>query len=677
MYPPTRYHWLVNTVRTGKARLPKLLSAYGTCCLILIAVLRPITDSHWLGDDWPNSQQPHWDAWRYGDTSFRRIIISTWNSIQGWMFDQGRLYVFSRLEANLLFYYLPDLHLYKLTQLLGNLLTLLIAAWFVYLLGQSHRITMMFILIMAITVQFRRDFDPHLAFSLLVPSMMLKLLLSSVAFYFAARSNQRLIRVALSILASLTYFASMSTYEHAFALVAVPAIAIIVGNSHGLKAKRPRFILLSLLLTWLAYLWIVFFFLRARAEGVIPRYELQVEYKSLLIFVSQLFAPVPLMVFDLKSDLIGNEKFAVAVLSSVACLFLFGQARRLRAWEEAGSWPSSLKTISTLGLWSLGLVLLIVPGVLLAIRPLSFEASRFTGIQPRFTYLHIFISQLGAALIIALAVGLFLERSRLLARDRLIQIGMFCYTVILMLTVSHNYAVAKETRNRELNYESWNALHKDGYLFKKMESGDGAISQTVNFAYETNPGNFYSRSGIRLTGIYYFVPGYLYSESEIQCWGEQKCLLPDLRSRITTQLSNSIVTDSENKFEKLRSGYGPAEAGDWVQQSLRPDRVMSSKLWIFDLYPVSGSTFVAFTVPLHSDQLEVDLAELRFVQLVRLSSDGPQESLKPSLAGVCLTEVPKSQRIAGTADFPLIMTFWKFPSGSGVRSYSELGYGTC
>jgi len=193
------------------------------------------------------------------------------------MFDQGRLYVFSRLEANLLFYYLPDLHLYKLTQFLGTLLTLLIAAWFVYLLSQSHRLTMIFILMMAITVQFRRDFDPHLAFSLLVPSMTLKLLLCSITFYFAARSDLQFVRWALSVLASLLYFAAMSTYEHAFALVAVPIVAVILGQRQGLGAGRLRLPMLSLLLTWLTYLWIVFFFLRARAEGVIPRYQLQVE----------------------------------------------------------------------------------------------------------------------------------------------------------------------------------------------------------------------------------------------------------------------------------------------------------------------------------------------------------------------------------------------------------------
>ena len=459
--------------------------------------------------------------------------------------------------------------------------------------------------------------------------------------------------------------------------MAVPAIAIIVGKSHGHGAKRIRLPLVSLLLTWLVYLWIVFFFLRARAVGIVPRYELQVEYKSLLVFVSQLLAPIPLMVFDLKADLIGNERLAIVLLFSAACLVGINQVRRSRPWQEYASAPSSAKTISTLGLWTMGLVLLIVPGVLLAIRPLSFEASRFTGIQPQFTYLHIFISQLGAALILALAAGWVVERFRPLIRDWLIQIGMIGYALILMLTMSHNYAVAMETRNRELNYESWNALHKDGYLFENMRSGDGAISRTHNFAYETNPGNFYSRSGIRLTGIYYFVPGYLYSESEIQCWEEEICKLPDLRSRVTTQLSNFLVSDSQDTYEKLKSGYGTAEAGDWVQQSLRPDRIMSSKLWIFDLYPVSGSTFVAFTVPVYSDQLEIDLAKLRFVQLVRLDAAGPQEIIRPSLAGTCLTEVRGSTRTAGTADYSLVMTSWQFPSGSGIRSYSELAFGTC
>jgi len=201
----------VKASRVAKLKPLKLSVAYGMCCLVLAAVLRPITDSHWLGDDWPNSQQPHWDAWRYGDTSFSRIMSSTWASIEGWMFGQGRLYVFSRLEANLLFYYFPDLNQYKLIQFVGTLLALLVAALFIYLLSRSHRLTMIFILMMAITIQFRRDFDPHLAFSLLVPSMTLKLLLCSIAFYFVARLDLRSARWALSAFASLTYFAAMST----------------------------------------------------------------------------------------------------------------------------------------------------------------------------------------------------------------------------------------------------------------------------------------------------------------------------------------------------------------------------------------------------------------------------------------------------------------------------------
>jgi hypothetical protein len=377
----------------------------------------------------------------------------------------------------------------------------------------------------------------------------------------------------------------------------------------------------------------------------------------------------------------GNGQFLIAVLSSLACLIALSQVSRSEAWIKLASARSLFRAISFdhthVGLWSMGLVMFIVPGVLLAIRPLSFEASRFTTIQPEFTYLHIFISQIGMALILALVAVTALKRLKAPKRGRLIQLGLICYATILMLTISHNYAVAKETRNRELNYESWKALHKDGYLFEIMSDGDGAISRTHNFAYETNPGNFYFQSGIRLTGIFYFVPGYLYSDSEIQCWEERMCELPDLRSRITVQLSNSLVTDSKDKYEKLRSGYGLAEAGDWVQQSLRPERVASSKLWIFDLYPVTSSTFIAFTAPLKSDQIDIDLAELRFVQLTRLMSSGQQESLKPSLAGICLAEDLALSRTVGTADYPLIMTFWKFPIGSGVRSYSELEYGTC
>jgi len=633
--------------------------------------LRPILDSHWWGDDWPNSQTPYWNEWRYGESSLSRVFESAQVVIEGWIRDQGRFYPVATLEYMLLFNYFPDLKTYKLVQFIVTLLTFLCAMWFAYLISRSHKLTILFGFVLAVVIQFRRDFDPHLGFAMLVPSMTLKLLLSAILLMYAVQSVRRSSFMSLLCGGCLLYFAAMSTYEHAFVLLGLPVISILRGWLDAQNRRRAVIALAALLFTWGCYATLVFGVLRSRAGGVIPRYEFLWTDQSIWIALSQLFAAFPLVIFNSGYDFRNNSAIVIALIASIALLILLmWSLARAQLRNQVLTAKLSREYLVTI----VALNLIAIPGLLLAIRPKSFEASRINSFQPQLTYLHVFITQIGTALLLGVVGLRILSYLYHKHRKRQVQLIAILYVAILFMTVTHNYAVARDTRNRELNYESWMAIHDDATLFEEMRSGDLVISNSHNFAYETNTGNFYHMSGIRLAGIAYL--SYLFSNDEIQCMVDETCKITNLRERIRGQLSNGLVADSREPSHIQE--YGTPEAGDWVWQNLQGNRVDRMRLWMFELYPITSGTFVAYTAPLQTDSLYLNPRDIRFVSLSKVSSDGSYESHKPSLAGTCLTEIPSRTTVTSNANYPLRLTFWQFPeTRSNQVNYLRLTFGIC
>jgi len=628
-------------------------------------------ESHWWGDDWPNSQTPYWNEWRYGESSLSRVFESAQVVIAGWIRDQGRFYPVATLEYMLLFNYFPDLKIYKFVQFIVTLLAFLCAMWFVYLISKSHKLTTLFGFVLAVVIQFRRDFDPHLGFAMLVPSMTLKLLLSSILLMFAVQSMRRISFMSLLVSGCLLYFAAMSTYEHAFVLLGLPLISIMRSWLDTQNRRRAVIAFAALLFTWGCYATLVFGVLRLRAGGVIPRYEFLWTDQSIWIALSQFFAAFPLVVFNPSYDFRNNSAIPVALIASIALLILlmWSLARaQLRNRVVAAKLSKEYLVIIV------ALNLMVIPGLVLAIRPKSFEASRITSFQPQLTYLHVFVTQMGTALLLGtlgLRVLSYLYEKHHKRQVQLVTIG---YVAVLFMTISHNYAVARDTRNRELNYESWMAMHDDTTLFEEMRSGDLVISNSHNFAYETNTGNFYHMSGIRLAGTAYL--SYLFSQGEIECMVEETCEIVNLRERIRGQLSNGLVADSREPSQIQE--YGTPEAGDWVWQNLQGNRVERMRLWIFELYPITSGTFVAYTAPLQTDSLSLDPRDIRFMSLAKVGSDGAHESYGPSLAGTCLSEIPSRTKLTSNANYPLRLTFWQFPkTQSNQVNYLKLTFGIC
>lgn len=623
--------------------------------------------SFWSGDDWPNSQVPHWSRWRYGDVSIERV----WNTIKvahaNWATGQGRFFPVNIFEANMVFFYLDTLTTFKLYQFVILLAAVASFVWLVWLLSKNHLVVIGVILALSLTLQFRRDFDPHLAFSGVVPSALLKLFLASGVLYLATQQIRLFKHLVGSLLGGLLYFAAMSTYELAVFLVFVPLISVWIGVRRSQRSNPLLAPLLVALTALLFYLWIVFVLLRPNANidtGSAwgdSRYVLSLSRRSAWIFVSQFLAAVPLVTLDVSKDLLNST----AVNFGVAIGVIFA----VSAWKHAKHVTDQTPRVLLypqrklhVGLVSLGILLMAVPGASMSIRSESYEASRFRFIEPNLTYLHILASEFGAALCLASAFVIFVSCADQEAAVRRCKAVIITFSFVLALTVSHNHTVSAETKFRRLNYESWSALIADRVLFNEMRDGDAIISTTHNDAYETNAANFYSKSGIRLKNFFPLV--YMYSEEELFCSRNRRCVLSGPQERIPAQLVNL--------------GYDKSDPSDWVWYSLQPEQLASMRVYAFDIYPVTPSTLISFVAPMdNSTGLEVRTVDLIFARVTRVIDGRLVETIRPSLGGVCLEPYLESRRISPNG-YPLEISYWKFPPGEpNSIEYQSLSFGVC
>ena len=94
---------------------------FGLSLTSLIFAVRPVWLSTYAGDDWPNSQTPDLNRWRFGEKN----LINLWSEIafwnEQWFRGQGRIYSVQFIENRLIFYIFEDPHLYKIFQFSINL----------------------------------------------------------------------------------------------------------------------------------------------------------------------------------------------------------------------------------------------------------------------------------------------------------------------------------------------------------------------------------------------------------------------------------------------------------------------------------------------------------------------------------------------------------------------------
>lgn len=348
-----------------------------------------------------------------------------WN--QQWMEGAGRFYPVHWIESRFIFSYLQDINAYKTLQFVVLFLAGVLFAYIGYLFSNSHSISILILALLPVTTQFRRDFDPHLAFASMVPSMLIKIFLAVILILFSNNTKSRLKSMFFTVFAALLYFAAMSTYEFAFLLFPCLVLALLAHidlSTSNLKSIFTRLLrdcrLYILGSAWFAYGILVFGYLRPKALEISGTYELGFSIDSIPVFLSQVFVGLPGITFRANDIEIWNFSFQYIVLFGWFCFFIFrflifSLANDLIRRSEKRNSGKKLRRNSNvnesssisfdLRLFLFALVFVFTPGLMMSLQPAWWNRADLAH-----SYLGVLLTEFGTALMIAMAIYHFLSK---------------------------------------------------------------------------------------------------------------------------------------------------------------------------------------------------------------------------------------------------------------------------
>lgn len=374
-----------------------------------------IMKSHWAGDDWPNSQTPFWIGWRYGSLSLWNVLTEAlfWNS--QWMNGAGRFYPIHWIESRLIFSYLREHWEYKLYQTALLAFAGLLLSYVVYVLSKSHTLSIATLMMLSLTVQFRRDFDPHIAFAVMLPSLLIRVLFAILFSYLAAKSPRIINGVGYGFAAGILYFMAMSTYEFGFLLFPTLYFAFLIGTrdkrheqAQDMKPKvrnflssSPRF--LPILFSWIGYGIFVFGYLRPNATSISGSYVLGLSWKSIPVFMSQAFMGLPGLAFRAQDFLISFSTLVLLVIVFLISKKTFnffdeyvGKREFVSQSGKTDQNQNSKTGSNSILLILIALNLMLAPGFMMSMQPSWWDRADLAH-----SYLGVMITEFGTALLLS------------------------------------------------------------------------------------------------------------------------------------------------------------------------------------------------------------------------------------------------------------------------------------
>jgi hypothetical protein len=367
--------------------------------------------------------------WRYGSLNVTEVLREAlfWN--QQWMDGAGRFYPLHWIESRFIFSYLRETWQYKIFQGASLLLVGILATYVVYLFSQSHSLSIIFFMTLSVTMQFRRDFDPHLAFASMVPSMLLKFLLAVILIFKSTRQTSAFNKLILSFIACITYFASMSTYEFSFLLFPALVLTLLIGKKNKtksflteMKIQLLDYRVFMLFGTWFLYLILVFGYLRPKALDISGSYELGLSLASLRVFLSQALMGIPGVTFRTRDFSSTSTSLTALVLVALVSYFaarslLFALASlnldsskrlknhlRNRDREKASIDLAPESKTNTALIVFFALTFVLGPGLMM-----SFQPAWWTRANLSHSYLGVLITEIGTAIILAILIDAMLH----------------------------------------------------------------------------------------------------------------------------------------------------------------------------------------------------------------------------------------------------------------------------
>jgi len=373
-----------------------------------------------VGDDWPNSQTPDLNRWRFGEKN----LINLWSEIafwnEQWFTGQGRIYSVQFIENRLIFYIFEDPHQYKIFQFSINLLAVLVCAFLIYKVTKSINISSLFIVMFAAVFQIRPDFDPHLAFGGMLPSMMIKIFLTLIltVYYLEQKKPKKFI----GFLIIFIWVSAMFTYEYSW--LCLPAvIALIIGYKYLnpslllINKTIAKQVLIGLILSTLLIALSVFGIFKPRAMGVSEVYNFRFAFpESLKTYVKQTYAAVPGSVDNIMFTPVVFNNYPVFNRS----IFVIGMLLILMFSvfldmfkDENDRWNMKMFLV----LLIFGLLLFTSFGLIIAGQPVWWDKFTFGS-----SYLGVYVGEFGLAIILISLYGIaFLGLKKLLKK---LQIAM-------------------------------------------------------------------------------------------------------------------------------------------------------------------------------------------------------------------------------------------------------------
>ena len=399
-------------VFASSIRMSKVKSAYAGFGVIWAINISTIFRSSWAGDDWPISQTPYWIQWRYGALTNWNIWTEAmfWND--QWMRGAGRFYPLTWIESRFAFSYLLELWQYKLYQVGMLFIAGLLLVVICYLFSRSHTFSIFALASLSLTVQFRRDFDPHLAFAVMLPSLLFKIFLAVIFAYLAGRTSKKTKGAFLGFISGILFFAGMSTYEFGFLLFPLLVFSFLIGTistvSEYEKIKKKELYFgwllsikfLPIVISWVGYGLFVFGYLRPRASSISGSYVLGLSWSSLKVFFSQVIMGLPLVSLRNGDLSFSPLTIIVGLLLLLLCRFSFsrlfaGQIGRGESKEVQGK-DFAAKTQNSYFVLLFALTMILSPGFMMAMQPTWWNRADL-----QHTYLGVMITEFGTAIIVA------------------------------------------------------------------------------------------------------------------------------------------------------------------------------------------------------------------------------------------------------------------------------------
>jgi hypothetical protein len=223
----------------------------------------------------------------------------------------------------------------------------------------------------------------------------------------------------------------------------------------------------------------------------------------------------------------------------------------------------------------------------------------------------------------------------------------FSFFIVFFFTLAHNFVVARETNGRDFQYNAWQSLTRSEIFLSDVEESDVFISKYQNDAYETNAGSFYWNSGIRLT--YLFKIDLLWPEFYKCLDVESSCILPNVREKV----ENTVPNLQRGAFVPV--GRDKNRTDDWINVKSLPGALDNSRIWFFDPFLMTTTTFVGYLAPFDEtrETASIKFRDLRFISI----ASAPNPEFAPSVASICL----KLQQRDFDATTGLYRYYWSVP----------------